>query len=306
MTGICPVCENHNSQNNQQPYMGKSTSFLPLTIQNCKHCGLGLADPMPSTAELDEYYNGQYWVDPGLPFTPKNYPTTYVLALSRWQQLQPLLEKSSTDSNTKRILDIGAGHGFLGTIAAESSVMENGEYHAVEPDEDYRKAVKKYWSSKTCSTHLYKSLEEVDEKFDLIAISHVLEHVAAPVDFINHISTYLKPNGLLFLEIPHRDDRFKEDVFPHLLFFTNKALESLIKKCGLSVITIETRGIKAQNSVLSCSVSGLRYYLPKIWHRLGKILPDHLNLLYYKWLLAPEVRHPEGAWLRGVAQKKDF
>ncbi|MEH6632303.1 MAG: class I SAM-dependent methyltransferase [Halopseudomonas aestusnigri] len=304
MTDLCPACE-HQLLKDQQAYMGESTNFLPLIIKNCSHCGLGLADPMPTPSDLDEYYNGQYWTDPGLPFTSQFYPTTYVLAQSRWNQIKLLLEKSTEDSSALKILDIGAGHSFFGAIASKSSIMVDGGYHAVEPDENYRETAQKHWTSTKCHSYFYSSLEQVHDQFDLITISHVLEHVIDPVDFITNITTYLKPNGFLFIEIPHRDDRFKEDVFPHLLFFTKDALSALLTTCGLSPVSVEIRGVEASSSVLSQYGTGLRHYLPRIWHRIGKYLPTFVNLQFYKWLLAPESNHPEGTWVRGIAQKKD-
>ncbi|MCZ4282327.1 class I SAM-dependent methyltransferase [Kiloniella laminariae] len=303
MIDFCPACGNP-SLNNQQKYMGKSDFFLPDTILNCTHCGLGIASPMPSSLELNMYYAGQYWTDPGLPFTPSYYPTTYTLALSRWKQLTPLIEKSPESAHGLKILDIGSGHSFFGTIASESSIMMGGGYYAVEPDNNYREIAKKNWKSTDCSSFFYNSLDEVCDQFDLITISHVLEHVTDPIDFIKNITTYLKPDGILFIEIPHRDDRFKKNVFPHLLFFTKDALNELLISCDLLPISIEIRGVDASSSVLSQYGKGLRHYLPKIWQRVGRYFPNSLNLIFYNWLLAPELQHPQGTWLRGIAKRK--
>ena len=53
----------------------------------------------------------------------------------------------------------------------------------------------------------------IDERFDLVLASHVLEHSISLIDFINDCATLLAPNGVLSLVVPdHRYclDRFRE------------------------------------------------------------------------------------------------
>jgi 2-polyprenyl-3-methyl-5-hydroxy-6-metoxy-1,4-benzoquinol methylase len=48
------------------------------------------------------------------------------------------------------------------------------------------------------------SIENVsdNEKFDLIILSHVLEHVRQPIDFLKSLRKHLVPNGVLYVEVP--------------------------------------------------------------------------------------------------------
>jgi SAM-dependent methyltransferase len=53
----------------------------------------------------------------------------------------------------------------------------------------------------------------IDERFDLVLASHVLEHSISLIDFINECTSLLAPNGVLSLVVPdHRYcfDRFRE------------------------------------------------------------------------------------------------
>jgi SAM-dependent methyltransferase len=53
----------------------------------------------------------------------------------------------------------------------------------------------------------------IDERFDLVLASHVLEHSLSLIDFVNDCTTLLAPNGVLSLVVPdHRYcfDRFRE------------------------------------------------------------------------------------------------
>ena len=44
---------------------------------------------------------------------------------------------------------------------------------------------------------------ETDDKFDLVFMSHVIEHVLDPVATVAKIRTLLKPGGVLYLETPN-------------------------------------------------------------------------------------------------------
>lgn len=43
----------------------------------------------------------------------------------------------------------------------------------------------------------------VDKKFDVVILSHVLEHCPVPLDVLNNVYDVLKEDGLLFVEVPN-------------------------------------------------------------------------------------------------------
>lgn len=79
--------------------------------------------------------------------------------------------------------------------------------------------------------------------FDLITSLQVLEHVENPLEFLKKIGKHLKPNGLLYLELPNIDDAvlkyyqasgyanfyYRE---PHLSYFSKSTLNKLLDKAG--------------------------------------------------------------------------
>lgn len=65
----------------------------------------------------------------------------------------------------------------------------------------------------------YSSFKEIPSNyFDLIVISHVLEHTNDPKRFLNELSSNLKDVGFMFIEVPCQDYLFKDKEEPHLLF----------------------------------------------------------------------------------------
>jgi SAM-dependent methyltransferase len=70
-----------------------------------------------------------------------------------------------------------------------------------------------------------------NRKFDLIILSHVLEHIISPDDLIRDLIEILEPNGLVYIEVPNM---LKPEVqmgwftFEHLNYFTPTALTNLM------------------------------------------------------------------------------
>ncbi len=64
-------------------------------------------------------------------------------------------------------------------------------------------------------------------------MSHILEHASSPVAFLQQALQFLKPGGVLFVEVACRDYEFKETHESHLLFFDKLSLMRLFERLGL-------------------------------------------------------------------------
>ena len=96
-----------------------------------------------------------------------------------------------------------------------------------------------------------KSLSELnDDKFDLITLNHVLEHLNDPINILVDLQKYLKDDGIIVIEVPHARDllletfnlkSFKNFTFwgDHLILHTRKSLEAFTTNSGLHTKSIE-------------------------------------------------------------------
>jgi 2-polyprenyl-3-methyl-5-hydroxy-6-metoxy-1,4-benzoquinol methylase len=107
-----------------------------------------------------------------------------------------LLENIKKEDN---ILEIGCSSGFLLNNLKDKGYKCTG----FEPSEIYSDFCKK--NGIDCISD-YNELDKYLDKFDIILHYYVLEHVADPVMFINHLLKYLKKGGKMIFEIPHVDD----------------------------------------------------------------------------------------------------
>ena len=96
-----------------------------------------------------------------------------------------------------------------------------------------------------------KSLSELNNnKFDLITLNHVFEHLNDPINILVELQKYLKDDGIIIIEVPHARDllletfnleSFKNFTFwsEHLILHTRKSLEIFAKNSGLKLKNIE-------------------------------------------------------------------
>ena len=81
------------------------------------------------------------------------------------------------------------------------------------------------------------------ERFDLVSMSHVLEHLPDPVGMLRLIrEKLLTDNGLLLLEVPnfYAHDSYE---LAHLACYTPHTLTEALRLAGFKVVQLERHGI---------------------------------------------------------------
>lgn len=90
-------------------------------------------------------------------------------------------------------------------------------------------------------------LTAINTQYDLIVCSNVLEHVPYPTEIVLDIKNSMKRDTVLYIEIPQEDlirtadtktdlHEKKKHWHEHINFYTEKSIEKLITRCGLSII----------------------------------------------------------------------
>jgi 2-polyprenyl-3-methyl-5-hydroxy-6-metoxy-1,4-benzoquinol methylase len=145
-----------------------------------------------------------------------------------------LIKNLSTTEKT--ILDIGAGTGdFL-----KSAQKDGWKIHGIEPNKQARlKALTKEITLKESLADITK------EKFDVITLWHVLEHLPDFENEINNIQKKLKQNGYLVIAVPNYKSydakHYKQfwaayDTPRHLWHFSKESIKRLFKPYKLELV----------------------------------------------------------------------
>jgi SAM-dependent methyltransferase len=249
-------------------------------LHECAACGLVQAVPRPDAGKLAEYYSASYWktthgaadlVD------VQRFPRDNLALFNRGRSIAELVT-SHLGAGPKRILDVGAGYGHV--------LHALGERYA----DATRVAIE---SSGQCQRHLQSlDVEVVREPieefllrlahpFDLIVLSHVLEHFADPGRILQLLRPGLNPEGILCLEVPNvpaeSRGRFLNHAWvspfdePHVTFLSRSTLAALVTRAGYDVVLCDTVGPPYQGFAH-------RFPLPSMRSALRRIVPRRLLL----------------------------
>ena len=194
--------------------------------------------PQPKIEDLGAYYESEDYIshtDSKKSLTDKLYQIVKSYTLNTKLKLI-----NSFQTETKKVLDVGCGTGdFL------LKCKKNGwDVIGVEPNENANNlATSKLFESST--SEIYQNLFDLkQEKFDVITLWHVLEHVPNLEDYILKLKLLLKPNGVLVIAVPNFKSYdayyYKEfwaafDVPRHLWHFSKKSIELLFSKIQMNV-----------------------------------------------------------------------
>ena len=277
----------------------------PRSIAFCGNCGLGIAVPFWDDKDREDFYSkGEYWgTDNIKALSPKKFPIPYTLALSRWKLIESRLGEKKRPIS---VLDIGAGHGFLGIAAAQSLRSDLSEYVYVEKDETLAASLKKTWARRAmnCPMRIYKDVGLVEGRFDLIILSHILEHVTNPKAFLEVALMKLADGGLIFVDVPREDFLFKPDVFPHLLFFNPPSLQCLFEACRLEVVSLGCFG--QDRNMVSWGRGGRLTFndlLSAVIMKTRHLVPEKLVLSFFSKRFGMNRQNANGTWIRAIGRR---
>jgi len=161
---------------------------------------------------------------------------------------------SENNKKELKLLELGLGHGYSTTIFAETY-----NEHTVL---DGSPAVIKHFKAKhpECKVNIIETYFEEfksDEKYDLIVMGFILEHVDNPVQILKHFKTYLKEDGILYAAVPNAEvmnrrlglytgilkniEELSDNdyLLGHQRYYTKKSFEVDFIKAGYKVASIE-------------------------------------------------------------------
>lgn len=181
--------------------------------------------PQPTLEKLPDYYESDAYIshtDSEKGLLPFLYQKVKQRALKKKVQLITKLNKG-----TGSVLDIGAGTGEFLKVASK----KGWKIYGTEPNEKARSISEKK------DVLLKESYAEFsNQKFDVITLWHVLEHVPNLHEAISQIENLLKPGGTLLIAVPNYKsydaNYYKEfwaayDVPRHLWHFSKKSMTKL-------------------------------------------------------------------------------
>ena len=171
---FCPVCNSHNIKF-QSVYRNTHNYFSNLNRVSCLECRLNFANPMPKTSLLNNYNASYHASAHGGSDRNINQQAFFSgLAKTRLDFIKKNIYLNR--QNSYNVLEIGPGPGAFVKVWMEA--FTKSIYSVIESDKACHNDLKRL------GVKIIENENKI-EKYDFIIISHVLEHVTNPKDFLN-------------------------------------------------------------------------------------------------------------------------
>jgi SAM-dependent methyltransferase len=163
---------------------------ISTTVVKCKGCGLVYADPLPVPNSVSDHYGlvpESYWHEEYFRI-PENH---FMSELCRIKHFVP---------HIGTFLDIGSG------IGKTMRAVENAgiDAYGIEPGEEFRSRAISAMDidPERISLASFEDAEFPAETFDCVSFGVVLEHLYNPSESLKKALRWLKPDGVIHIEVP--------------------------------------------------------------------------------------------------------
>lgn len=222
---ICKVC--------------RSKSTITIFFLNnyrfiqCRLCKFTIIKPIPEEKERREYYKN-FKYNTGFQ-NEKIIRKDARSTLSFLEQLNP---------NKGKILDVGCGAGFF----LDEAQKQNWDCIGV----DFANETINYGISKfnlNLITGDFLSIKFPREKYDVITLNQVIEHLSNPMPTLKKVHALLKYNGIVCIATPNNQsimskiqkENFNYIIPPeHIIYFSPQNFSKLLTFFGYKIIKIRT------------------------------------------------------------------
>lgn len=226
----CPVCSAATM---------RAADVGAFSLYVCRECGCWSSDALARAATAS--------------FTPSGYFAHANADEPRWAELLRRLDTG--DAHPRAVLDVGCGTGaFLAWLGRQRPAARLA---GIELDPERAECARAANPAARISCGDASTMAEaLTERFDLITLWDLLEHVPDPARLLGALAQRLAPGGAIFIQTIHEDSllprlgrlsyrltggRFRAGIrrthdAHHQVFFSLRGLEQLLSGAGLRIV----------------------------------------------------------------------
>lgn len=272
----CEICGS-----NDKKLLYHQTFILPTKyyfhggydVAMCKYCGFVFADNIPQTEFFENYYKEMskksFYLSKNI-YRKDDKNSVYDKDMNK-RIIHSIGIMEKFISKNDRILDIGCYTGELLYILKKRGYKNS---IGIDPSPFATEIARKKYGLNVITASAYDDLNI--GKFDAVLLTHVLEHIKDLRMVLTKVISYLKPEGIVYIEtpdannffiskssdyLPEHQESFQQFSVEHINFFTKTSTTNLMNRNGFKKVFLES-----QVSVIAI--------LASVW-KPGNISIDH-------------------------------
>lgn len=226
----CPICGTSNLTHfkkvrNWKNFKNKYQAIMMTSV--CVKCEMKYSNPLLNQREIDEVYINDYVGD-------------IKKQKDRYKTNKRFRRNSATDwmkyikTKNIKLLEIGcsSGYNLANILEEDNSIIVKG----VDLDKESIKYGKSLGLNLT-----NEDAFKLKEKFDVIMLSHILEHISDPISFLNSLKKILKSDGKIVINTPDALSKIEDPSWEHVNYFSMDTFKKMITKSDYHLLKIESK-----------------------------------------------------------------
>jgi SAM-dependent methyltransferase len=165
----------------------------------------------------------------------------------RSQQIIQQMQRRGLIGARGKLLDVGCGNGAM--LQSFSNLCPGWHLEASELSDRFRERV---LSIPRVQAFHSTTPEEIDGRFDMVSLLHVLEHIPDPVAVLRSLHDRLAPGGVVLVQVPNLvENPYDLMVADHASHFLPAVLLDVFRRAGLKVRAWSTSWVAKEISVVA-------------------------------------------------------
>lgn len=234
----CPVC---GSETSREVFVQPTEHIAGIgdigyhhRIRMCGDCGFVFAAPILDESAIARYYETMSNYE-----HPESEGLRPVEEIRQVERQVEIITARFEDGFVGRALDIGC------SIALTLSKLQarGWEVLGLDPSDTCIEVSQRELGVRVRKGLFSPELLKDQSPFDVIILSHVLEHLVHPAVVLRQLRELLSPGGRVYIEVPDLMKPFGVKCyfgFEHVNYFTPTSLTNLLLRCGFDVDTVDT------------------------------------------------------------------
>lgn len=265
----CPIC---NSKRTIKMFSNDRFG-LPINLGMCRRCGLVYENPVFDDKSLMDFYSSNEYrsiyggIEDIIMKERYQYDSSRIFDINNYSAKESFFKFiENSKIKYKSVMEVGAGGGWNARPFIEKGYI----YSGIEPT--------KYLVNEANRRGLNITngfLRDVNRKYDLIIMRHVLEHLKNPVEDLKYLANF---TSILAIEIPGFINNIPSLQNAHLFYFS---LNTLTKTCSLAGFEIKEYKVFRKNGFIMALLEkkGTSNYKYSFFKERIKILSIYSNLV---------------------------